>query len=199
MNAQHNYKRKIFIVNKKYQYRYLFIIISTMLISVASVYFTTFYVIWNKVIDEFFYVPEAAKKLAGIFVQTSQLLVIPIVLLAAIFTAVGIILSHKVAGPIFRVERVAQELSKGNLDIKVKFRKGDELHELADSLNSMIDGIKSIVREDKDITQKLIRISDKLNEDVNKDKGLKKDVKDAVEELQLIVGKLKESTDKFII
>ncbi len=199
MNEQHNYKRKIFIVNKKYQFRYLFIIISTMLISVASVYFTTFYVIWSKVIDEFFFVPEASKKLAEIFVQTSQLLVIPILLLAAIFTVAGIILSHKVAGPIFRVERVAQELSKGNLDVKVKFRKGDELHELADSLNAMIDGIKSIVREDKDITIKLMRISDKLNEDVNKDKGLKKDVKDAVEELKIIVGKLKESTDKFII
>jgi methyl-accepting chemotaxis protein len=199
METRHNYKRKIFIVNKKYQYRYLFIIISTMLISVASVYFTTFYVIWNKVIDEFFFVPEASKKLAEIFVQTSQLLVIPILLLAVIFTVVGIILSHKVAGPIFRVERVAQELSKGNLDIKVKFRKGDELHELADSLNEMIDGIKSIVREDKDITGRLIQISDKLSDDVNKDKGLRNDVKDAVGELKIIVGKLKESTDKFII
>ena len=199
MNAPHNYKRKIFIVNKKYQFRYLFIIISTMLISVASVYFTTFYVIWNKVIDEFFFVPEASKKLAEIFVQTSQLLVIPIILLAVIFTAIGIILSHKVAGPIFRVERVAQELSKGNLDIKVKFRKGDELHELADSLNEMITGIRSIVKEDKDITEKLIKISDKLTEDVNKEKSIKKDVKDAVDELKQIVGKLKQTTDKFII
>ena len=199
MNAQHNYKRKIFIINKKYQFRYLFIIISTMLISVASVYFTTFYVIWNKVIDEFFFVPEASKKLAEIFVQTSQLLVIPILLLAVIFTAIGIILSHKVAGPIFRVERVAQELSKGNLDIRVKFRKGDELHELADSLNEMIDGIKAIVREDKDITEKLVKISNKLTKDIDGEKSLKKDVKDAVDELKEIVGKLKQSTDKFII
>jgi methyl-accepting chemotaxis protein len=199
MDAPHNYKRKIFIINKKYQFRYLFIIISTMLISMASVYFTVFYVIWNKVIDEFFFVPEASKKLADIFVQTSQLLVIPVILLAVIFTFAGIILSHRVAGPIFRVERVANELAKGNLDIKIKFRKGDELHELADSLNDMIMGIRSIVKEDKDITEKLIKISDKLGEDINKDKGLKKDVRDAVDELKVIVGKLKESTDKFII
>ena len=199
MDSPHNYKRKIFIVNKKYQFRYLFIIISTMLISAASVYFTVFYVIWNKVIDEFFFVPEASKKLADIFAQTSQLLVIPVILLAVIFTIAGIILSHKVAGPIFRVESVAHELAKGILDIKIKFRKGDELHELADSLNDMITGIKSIIREDKDITEKLIKISDKLGEDINKEKGLKKDVKDAVDELKAIVGKLKESTDKFII
>jgi len=199
MDAPHNYKRKIFIINKKYQFRYLFIIISTMLISMASVYFTVFYVIWNKVIDEFFFVPEASKKLADIFVQTSQLLVIPVILLAVIFTFAGIILSHRVAGPIFRVECVARELAKGNLDIKIKFRKGDELQELADSLNGMITGIRSMVKEDKDITEKLIKISDKLGEDINKDKGLKKDVRDAVDELKVIVGKLKESTDKFII
>jgi methyl-accepting chemotaxis protein len=199
MAENYRYKRKIYIVNKKFQYRYLFIILFTMLVTVFSVYFTTFYVIWNSVIDAFFFVPEAAKKLADIMAHTSELLVIPVLLLAAVFTFAGILLSHKVAGPLYRVEKVAEELSKGNLDVKVKFRKGDELHELADALNNMIGGIKSIVREDKDITAKLIKISVKLKEDINQEKGLKKDVRDAIEELSDIVGKLKKSTDKFII
>lgn len=170
-----------------------------MLVTVFCVSFTTFYVIWNNVLDAFFFVPEAAKKMTDILIRTTEMLVIPVGLLAIVFSIAGILLSHKVAGPIFRVERVAEELSRGNLDIKVKFRKGDELHDLANSLNTMIDGIKSIVREDKVITNRLVELADKLKADMGREKSLKKDVKDAIDELSDIVGKLKKTTDKFII
>jgi methyl-accepting chemotaxis protein len=199
VQEKHGYKRKIYIINRKFQFKYLFVIVSTMLISVGTVYFTTFYIIWNKVIDEFFYVPAASGKLAGIFLATSGMLVIPLILLAAVFAAAGILLSHKVAGPIFRVERVAEELAKGNMNVKVNFRKGDDLPELAETLNAMIDGIKTIVVEDKKITEKLMVISDRLKENVNNDKGLKQDVKEAVIELNNIARQLKDTTDKFVI
>jgi methyl-accepting chemotaxis protein len=197
MEQKQYYKRRIYLINKKLQFRYLFIILSIMLITVVTVYSTTFLIIWNNVINAFFLVPGAQKKLAEIFIRTSQIMVAPILLLTAVFSIAGIFLSHKVAGPLYRIERVAEELGRGNLDIKVKFRKGDELHDLADKLNLMIGGIKGMVFEDKKLVGSLHAIAEKLQQDVTKQKGLKNDVKTAIRKLNTIVQKLKKSTDRF--
>jgi methyl-accepting chemotaxis protein len=191
------YKRKIYIINKDLQLKYLFTITSMIFISVAAVSFVTFYVIWDNVIREFFFIPEAAKKLGDIFVRTTEIAAGCTAVILAIFGVAGIFLSHRVAGPLYRVERVAEEISKGNLDIKVQFRKSDELRTMADSLNKMISGIRGIVNEDKKIIGNLSAVSDKLSTDVKKQKGLKRDVVSTIKRLNAIIYKLKMTTDKF--
>ena len=197
MDQKQFYKRKIYIINKDLQLKYLFTIISMIAISVVAVSFVTFYVIWDNVIKEFFFIPEAAKKLGDIFVRTSEIAAGFTLLILAVFSIAGIFLSHRVAGPLYRVERVAEELSKGNLDIKVQFRKSDELRTLADSLNKMIEGIRGMVTEDKKIIGNLFEVSEKLASDVKKQKGLKRDVISTIKKLNGIIQKLKITTDKF--
>jgi methyl-accepting chemotaxis protein len=197
MEQKKFYKRKIYIINKEFQLKYLFTIISMIAISVLSVSFITFYVIWDNVIKEFFFIPEAAKKLTDIFIRTSEIAGGFTLLILAIFAVAGIFLSHRVAGPLYRVERVAEELSKGNLDVNVRFRKSDELHSLADSMNKMIGGIKGMVVEDKKIIGNLSSVSEKLSIDVKKQKGLKRDVVSTIKKLNGIIQKLKNTTDKF--
>jgi methyl-accepting chemotaxis protein len=197
MEQKQFYKRKIYIINKDLQLKYLFTIISMIFISVAAVSFITFYVIWDNVIREFFFIPEAAKKLGDIFTKTSEIAFAGTIVVLVIFGVAGIFLSHRVAGPLYRVERVAEEISKGNLDVSVRFRKSDELRTLADSLNRMITGIKGIVMEDKHIIGNLSAVSEKLATDVRKQKGLKKDVISTIKKLNGIILKLKHTTDKF--
>jgi methyl-accepting chemotaxis protein len=197
MEQKKFYKRKIYIINKEFQLKYLFTIISMIAISVLTVSFITFYVIWDNVIKEFFFIPEAAKKLTDIFIRTSEIAGGFTLLILGIFAVAGIFLSHRVAGPLYRVERVAEELSKGNLDVNVRFRKSDELHSLADSMNKMIGGIKGMVVEDKKIIGNLSSVSEKLSVDVKKQKGLKRDVVSTIKKLNGIIQKLKNTTDKF--
>lgn len=197
MEQKQFYKRHIYIIDRKFQFKYLFIILSMIFVSVAAVSFVTFYVIWDNVIKEFFFIPEASVKLGDIFVRTSVISAATGVILLAVFGIAGIFISHKIAGPIYRVERVADELKKGNLDVKVRFRKDDDLQELADSLNKMIDGIKGMVSEDKEIIRRLTAMSEKLSEDVKKQKGLKKGVLNTIKKLNSIIAKLKKATDKF--
>jgi len=197
MEQKKFYKRKIYIINKEFQLKYLFTIISMIAVSVLTVSFITFYVIWDNVIKEFFFIPEAAKKLTDIFIRTSEIAGGFTLLILGIFAVAGIFLSHRVAGPLYRVERVAEELSKGNLDVNVRFRKSDELHSLADSMNKMIGGIKGMVVEDKKIIGNLSSVSEKLSVDVKKQKGLKRDVVSTIKKLNGIIQKLKNTTDKF--
>lgn len=197
MEQKKFYKRKIYIINKDLQFKYMFTILSMIFISVLAVSFVTFYVIWVNVINEFFFIPEAQTKLGDIYIRTSEIVAGCTFLILVIFAVVGMFLSHRVAGPLYRVERVAEELSKGNLDVSVQFRKSDELRHLADSLNKMINGIRGIVTEDKKIINSLLSVSDRLSIDVKKQRGMKKGVMVTIKKLNAIIHKLKATTDKF--
>jgi methyl-accepting chemotaxis protein len=63
---------------------------------------------------------------------------------AAVFS---IYLTHRLAGPLLRFEQTARELIRGNLALRIRLRKGDELHELAGLLNEVLDTIEPAFRE----------------------------------------------------
>ncbi len=87
------------------------------------------------------------------------LVIIQIVLMTIFF-------SHKVAGPIYRFERVCHELIEGNYDQRVVLRKGDEMQNLAGLLNEAIkntrDRLKALkdagTREEKESVTKELKI-----------------------------------------
>jgi len=53
-----------------------------------------------------------------------------------------LILSHRLAGPIYRLERDLKDIAKGNFSIRIKFRKKDELKSIAEGINSILDEIE---------------------------------------------------------
>ncbi len=48
---------------------------------------------------------------------------------------VFIIYSHRLAGPLYRVEKALHEIGQGDLTHRIKLRKNDQLEDLAQSLN----------------------------------------------------------------
>ncbi len=58
-------------------------------------------------------------------------------------TLVGVVYSHRVAGPLERVKAAARELAKRNFGADVRFRKHDVVHPLAESLNRMTGRYKA--------------------------------------------------------
>jgi hypothetical protein len=55
----------------------------------------------------------------------------------------SIVVSHKIAGPLYRLQRVFDQAEKGVLPGPITLRKGDYLHEEAKSLNRMFDSFRS--------------------------------------------------------
>ncbi|MFC1667150.1 HAMP domain-containing protein [Candidatus Omnitrophota bacterium] len=50
-----------------------------------------------------------------------------------------LVLSHRVAGPIYRLEKDLADIAKGNFSIRIKFRKKDELKSIAEAINKILD------------------------------------------------------------
>jgi len=61
-------------------------------------------------------------------------------LLAAVgVTFLGILYSHRIAGPLFKVKQYAAALGEGRFDARVRFRKNDAIHTLSSVLNEMAE------------------------------------------------------------
>ncbi len=70
----------------------------------------------------------------------------PLVGMSAIYVVIiivfGLFISHKMAGPVYRIKRTLEEASTGKIDLctlRFRLRKRDELQDLADSLNNFLD------------------------------------------------------------
>ncbi len=62
-------------------------------------------------------------------------LVVSFILLLPITMIVGILATHRIAGPIFRFEKYLQEVIAGETTDECQLRSGDELHELCGLIN----------------------------------------------------------------
>ena len=58
----------------------------------------------------------------------------------------SMLVTHTIAGPVYRMERVAREIGAGDLTGKTKLRPRDELKELADAFNVMTEGLVEKIR-----------------------------------------------------
>lgn len=101
--------------------------------------------------------------------RTQNFFFMPLVLIILI-AAIGIglagmvvfiLLSHKIAGPLYRFEKDLQDIGYGDLTKRINLRKTDQLTELKESLNSLVETfdvrvgkIKGILAELKDLASK---------------------------------------------
>ncbi|MBU1147522.1 MAG: HAMP domain-containing protein [Candidatus Omnitrophica bacterium] len=87
--------------------------------------------------------------------------ILPLLILSSLVAIIGagavtvivtLFISHRIAGPLYRLEKDIGEVNKGNLGVVIRVRKKDELQDLAKSLNQMLNSIRNAISEvSKDI------------------------------------------------
>lgn len=66
-----------------------------------------------------------------------------ILILAVALGITGIIVTHKVVGPAYKMRKMLGEVAEGHLKMSGRLRKGDELQELFDAFAAMIEALRS--------------------------------------------------------
>lgn len=95
------------------------------------------------------------------YVLLSVVIVAEIVGMLAILL-VSLFVSHSVAGPIHRIETLAEEIGKGDLTLKIQIRKGDEFQDLAMKLDAMVNQIRSRIDSIKEVANDISRSKKEL-------------------------------------
>lgn len=73
----------------------------------------------------------------------------------------GIIISHRVAGPLHRIGLVATQVSQGQYHERVTLRHGDYVQEFAVKINEMLDHVDSrMSQQQRTLTQAYNKLSD---------------------------------------
>jgi nitrogen fixation/metabolism regulation signal transduction histidine kinase len=76
-----------------------------------------------------------------------------LILVAAIFIA-GIIISHRIAGPMYRLEKSAEAMRNGDLSVNFHIRKTDEMHDIASTLEDVVEALRKDVGAMKELAKK---------------------------------------------
>jgi nitrogen fixation/metabolism regulation signal transduction histidine kinase len=77
--------------------------------------------------------------------QTTMLTTLTVVLLLLVIGIgmAGIVVTHRVAGPIFKMKRQIRDVGEGHLKIPGKLRKGDELVEFFEAFDQMVRSLRA--------------------------------------------------------
>jgi len=98
-----------------------------------------------------FFLTQLAMQLPGqgayVVAQADRMLLqalgLSFVLILPLTLAVGILVTFKVAGPIYRFEKHLQSIAQGEEVGPCRIRKGDELQELCRRINAAVDALRS--------------------------------------------------------
>lgn len=69
-------------------------------------------------------------------------IVLGVLLLTVALGVTGIIVTHRVVGPAYRMKRLFEQVGQGRLEVTTGIRKGDELQELYQSFAQMIESLR---------------------------------------------------------
>ncbi len=97
-----------------------------------------------------------------------KILFVGLIIVVAEIAFLTIFISHKVAGPVYRFSKFAQDLKIGNLKERIYLRKGDELVDIATEFNQSADFLQNEVRN-------LFNLSDRMIEELQRDQTANKD------------------------
>ena len=126
--------RKIYLTDKKFQLRYVKIIILFVLAVLTVSDGLAFLILMNELensgVDRTLLTIPFREGIKFIFLFQFAL-TIPVVVIY------GIVLTHRIIGPLGRMKRWIADLGEGNFGTQFKLRQKDELVDLVDGLNEM--------------------------------------------------------------
>jgi methyl-accepting chemotaxis protein len=67
-------------------------------------------------------------------------------LVTGAIAAISVFFSHKIAGPLYRLERSLELIGRGDLTVDTRFRGYDQLKALADDINGMVRSLNHLSR-----------------------------------------------------
>lgn len=198
-------RRKKYLIEKKFQINFIIDFIKVMVIflvftgALFIIYYYFKYQHGEALFNE--YLLEV-KKGEPVRVINPFEIVLPViiisVLLTSIFTIIyGLLYSHKIAGPIYRIKRTIDTISKGRLDFNVKLRNKDKFREVAGFLNILISSLNTKIKNIQGQASVLGKEINALQTLTEKQSLNKKTLKTSLTEIKKTTGKIKNALKDF--
>ena len=132
------FRRRRYLVEKKFQLKFagmiLLFMFAVALFCSLTIYYNTWMLLGDKLANVY---PQG--RLAGILKQANFVLFIRLLLITPLVGVLAIVLSHRIAGPIYRIKKTLDEVTKGDYSKRLYLRNTDELKDVAESINKVME------------------------------------------------------------
>ena len=132
-------RRRTYFIEKKFQTNFIIkfcsLIIVGGLLTIGIIYFLAKQSTSVSIVNSRVIVRSTADFLLPVLLQTVAVVV---VLIGLATVGVTLLVSHKIAGPLYRFQQVMKTLTEGDFSKDFRIRRLDQLQNLADEFNNMI-------------------------------------------------------------
>ena len=137
------YKRRQFLVNRPLQLSFVRAMLLILLLMASAALAAMRMAVH---VTLFTYELSDGALLKALFDTVFWIIVLEMIVLAPFVIWMGILLTHKVAGPLVRIHAALAQMAEGRFDIHISLRKGDALVELADAINRLALSLRNRLR-----------------------------------------------------
>ena len=135
--------RKKLWIDREIQLRFVIYTIIALGVACIIVSSASFYSVWTNIISKVLKAGDI-NTIYTLSLKRFIILNLGLILLLALLSALGMILiSHKIAGPAYRIRRTLKELQEGK-EVDFKLRKGDALNPLAEEFEKFADHYRQL-------------------------------------------------------
>ena len=146
-----NFKRRIFLINKPFQFRFAFYVCSWLFALSLS------YLLIISVLFDYFFRYLALDPLGPTLASLEKtredifllLVVMQLVLIGTTFL-ISIFMSHKIAGPLYKLKNYFRVVAQGDYTQKLFFRNRDHFQDLIEPYNLMMQSIQGVIEKKND-------------------------------------------------
>ena len=139
-SAARPYRRRQLLVNRPLQYRFigamLVILVALSAIALATVYLTLWVTLRT-------FGAEHDAMAVSLFTTVWWSVIFELLLVAPFVVFMGVLLTHKIAGPLVRIQSALTRMTNGHYDVHLQLRKADALVELAESINLLAASLRT--------------------------------------------------------
>ncbi len=197
-NQREMTQRKTYFIQKAFQTKMMakFVLLLTVMATISSV---TLYFLAGSELKSSYYEAHSSIKsmwdILGPTVLITNFISLFIISIATVYVILYI--SHKIAGPLFKLEKSINEISGGNLHLHLGLREGDQLKTLSDSLKNLVSKFSERIKVMKLVSNDMFSLEEKLKTLEEKESISREEMKEIHRLLKGSAMKLDRELEKF--
>lgn len=130
-------RRHKYLVDKVFQFRYMFLIIIPLVILLTGLYYLIYYAVFREML-----IPEAVVvTLIPAMKKVDLMMTLSMPILLFLIIRMALIYSNRIIGPIPRLERELDKAIAGDYSVRIKTRDNDELRSFISKINLLLEKV----------------------------------------------------------
>lgn len=134
--------RRQYYIYREIQLKYIRLTLFLMLLVCIVMGYTIYETSWG-ILTKTLSKVYPAGDIKGVYSILNTTLILRLLIMIPVIVVATIYVSHRVAGPVYRLEKELKGISEGDLSRRIVLREKDDLNKLADEINKVTNQLDS--------------------------------------------------------